>query len=110
LVNTDVLYLPILKEDISMYEHIIQAAQHTAQEIIQARLLDEAHLRAIAPTLAASAIYDATEQRLRQSAVQYLTEDDFTKSEYAQLEAVFIRELISTYARLSPQASTNWTI
>jgi len=87
-----------------MHEHIIQAARQTAHEATQAFTLDEVSLRAIAPYLAAPAIYDATAQQLAHSAVQTLTENDLSKAEYAQLETLFVREFIAEYQRLSSPA------
>jgi len=86
-----------------MYEHIIQAARQSAREAIQAFVFDEPELSAIAPYLAATAIYDATEHHLANSAAHDLAANDFTKDTYTQLEALFVKEFVSTYMRLSPQ-------
>jgi 3-oxoacyl-[acyl-carrier-protein] synthase III len=86
-----------------MQEHIVHAAHQSAHEAIRAFTLDETELRAIAPHLAAPVIYDATAQHLAISTVQDLVANDFTRNDYTQLEALFIKEFVTEYHRLASQ-------
>ncbi len=87
-----------------MHDHIIQAARQTAQEATQAFIFDETDLRAIAPALAAPAIYDAAAQHLAHNAVHDIAASHLTRVEYAQLETLFVEAFIDEYQRLASHA------